>query len=70
MRLIDGREVQKYALLGKGASDVFKMLSVVGAYEYDGGRDAFCEANFVRTKVRRFAWAQRRWLPADPTLES
>lgn len=43
---------QRYAALGKGTSDVFKMLSVVGAYEYDGGRDAFCEANFVRTKVR------------------
>lgn len=29
------------------------MLSVVGAYEYDGGRDAFCEANFVRAKVSK-----------------
>lgn len=43
---------QKYAALGKGMSDVFKLLSVVGAYEYEGGRDSFCEANFVRTKVR------------------
>ncbi|KWU45797.1 P-loop containing nucleoside triphosphate hydrolase protein [Rhodotorula sp. JG-1b] len=42
---------QRYAALGKGTSDVFKMLSVVGAYEYDGGRDAFCEANFVRVKA-------------------
>ncbi|KAL8277707.1 hypothetical protein RQP46_009829 [Phenoliferia psychrophenolica] len=41
----------KYAALGKGASDVFKLLSVVGAYEYEGGRDSFCEANFVRTKA-------------------
>ena len=42
---------QRYAALGKGMSDVFKMLSVVGAYEYEGGRDSFCEANFVRIKV-------------------
>lgn len=42
---------QKYAALGAGTSDVFKMLSVVGAYEYEGGRDSFCEANFVRPKV-------------------
>ncbi|KAK4703639.1 ATP-dependent RNA helicase DHX37/DHR1, partial [Phenoliferia sp. Uapishka_3] len=41
----------KYAALGKGASDVFKLLSVVGAYEYEGGKDSFCEANFVRTKA-------------------
>lgn len=43
---------QRYAALGKGMSDVFKMLSVVGAYEYEGGKDSFCEANFVRIKVR------------------
>ncbi|BGP22097.1 DHX37 protein [Rhodotorula toruloides] len=42
---------QRYAALGKGTSDVFKLLSVVGAYEYDGGRDSFCEANFVRIKA-------------------
>ncbi|GAA5964446.1 hypothetical protein JCM3765_006281 [Sporobolomyces pararoseus] len=42
---------QRYAALGKGMSDVFKMLSVVGAYEYEGGKDSFCEANFVRIKA-------------------
>ncbi|GAA5851056.1 hypothetical protein JCM8547_009166 [Rhodosporidiobolus lusitaniae] len=42
---------QRYAALGKGTSDVFKLLSVVGAYEYEGGKDSFCEANFVRTKA-------------------
>ncbi|PRQ74930.1 hypothetical protein AAT19DRAFT_13952 [Rhodotorula toruloides] len=42
---------QRYAALGKGTSDVFKLLSVVGAYEYEGGRESFCEANFVRTKA-------------------
>lgn len=46
---------QRHAVLGKGMSDVFKMLSVVGAYEYEGGKDSFCEANFVRTKVRRLS---------------
>ncbi|GAA6030126.1 hypothetical protein JCM8097_009274 [Rhodosporidiobolus ruineniae] len=42
---------QRYAALGKGTSDVFKLLSVVGAYEYEGGKDSFCEANFVRIKA-------------------
>ncbi|GAA5917841.1 hypothetical protein JCM6882_000837 [Rhodosporidiobolus microsporus] len=42
---------QRYAALGKGSSDVFKLLSVVGAYEYEGGKDSFCEANFVRVKA-------------------
>ncbi|GAA5990956.1 hypothetical protein JCM11641_007445 [Rhodosporidiobolus odoratus] len=42
---------QRYATLGKGTSDVFKLLSVVGAYEYEGGKDSFCEANFVRAKA-------------------
>ncbi|GAA5901715.1 ATP-dependent RNA helicase ECM16 [Sporobolomyces salmoneus] len=42
---------QRHAVLGKGMSDVFKMLSVVGAYEYEGGKDSFCEANFVRIKA-------------------
>lgn len=43
--------MKRYAALGKGTSDVFKLLSVVGAYEYEGGKDSFCEANFVRIKV-------------------
>lgn len=42
---------QRHSALGKGISDVFKMLSVVGAYEYDGGSADFCAANFVRFKV-------------------
>ncbi|BGO88798.1 hypothetical protein NBRC10512_006938 [Rhodotorula toruloides] len=42
---------QRYAALGKDTSDVFKLLSVVGAYEYEGGCESFCEANFVRTKA-------------------
>ena len=30
---------------------MFKMLSVVGAYEYAGGGHLFCEKHFVRSKV-------------------
>lgn len=34
-------------------SDIFKILSVVGAYEYAGGGHKFCADHFVRPKVRR-----------------
>lgn len=33
-------------------SDMFKILSVVGAYEYAGGGQSFCREQFVRPKVR------------------
>lgn len=36
-------------------SDVFRMLAVVGAYEYDGTGDRFCAKNYVRSKVRCFS---------------
>ena len=42
---------QQHAALGKASSDIFKMLSVVGAYEYDGGSVKFCEKSYVRAKV-------------------
>ncbi|KAF0428702.1 P-loop containing nucleoside triphosphate hydrolase protein [Gigaspora margarita] len=32
-------------------SDILKFLNVVGAYEYSGGNEKFCEDNFVRTKA-------------------
>ncbi|KAG9035596.1 putative ATP-dependent RNA helicase DHR1 [Tulasnella sp. JGI-2019a] len=32
-------------------SDVFQVLSVVGAYEYEGGTLAFCQKHFVRPKA-------------------
>ncbi|CAG8438620.1 8713_t:CDS:10 [Ambispora leptoticha] len=32
-------------------SDILKFLNVVGAYEYAGGTDDFCEKNFVRQKT-------------------
>lgn len=54
-----------HSAFGKGASDVFRWLSVIGAYEYEhnrgfgatrkaGGESAverFCRENFVRPKV-------------------
>jgi len=43
---------QIHAALGSSTSDMFKMLSVVGAYEYAGGGHAFCAEHFVRPKVR------------------
>lgn len=42
---------QTHASLGNASSDVFRMLSVVGAYEYAQGGHAFCEKQFVRPKV-------------------
>jgi ATP-dependent RNA helicase DHX37/DHR1 len=42
---------QTHSSLGDFTSDVFKVLSVVGAYEYAGGGHKFCEDNFVRPKV-------------------
>lgn len=41
----------RHAALGKSTSDVLKVLSVVGAYDFDGGSSKFCESNFVRVKV-------------------
>ncbi|CAM0138885.1 putative ATP-dependent RNA helicase DHR1 [Umbelopsis sp. WA50703] len=32
-------------------SDIIKLLNVVGAYEYAGATDGFCEANFLRPKA-------------------
>ncbi|KAF8073607.1 P-loop containing nucleoside triphosphate hydrolase protein [Lyophyllum atratum] len=40
-----------HASLGQSTSDVFKVLSVVGAYEYAGGGHAFCAEHFVRPKA-------------------
>lgn len=42
---------QAHSALGDGASDIFKLLSAVGAYEYEGGSKAFCESNFLRVKA-------------------
>ncbi|KAL5524621.1 ECM16 [Sanghuangporus sanghuang] len=40
-----------HARLGKGLSDVFRFLSVVGAYEFAGGGLQFCQEHFVRPKA-------------------
>lgn len=45
------RKWQLHASLGKSTSDVLKLLSVVGAYQYAGGGHKFCEEHFVRPKV-------------------
>ncbi|KAL0961087.1 hypothetical protein HGRIS_006070 [Hohenbuehelia grisea] len=42
---------QTHASLGNSTSDVFKVLSVVGAYEYSGGGLKFCADHFVRPKA-------------------
>ena len=43
-----------HAALGGASSDVLRMLSVVGAYEYAGGGHKFCDEHFVRPKVYSF----------------
>ncbi|EPQ54490.1 P-loop containing nucleoside triphosphate hydrolase protein [Gloeophyllum trabeum ATCC 11539] len=40
-----------HAALGNFTSDIFKILSVVGAYEYAGGGHSFCMEHFVRPKA-------------------
>ncbi|KAK2465187.1 hypothetical protein APHAL10511_002541 [Amanita phalloides] len=40
-----------HASLGKGTSDILKLLSVAGAYEYSGGGHEFCGDHFVRPKA-------------------
>lgn len=41
----------KHASLGDFTSDILKILSVVGAYEYQGGGAEFCSDHFVRLKA-------------------
>ncbi|KAG7088421.1 hypothetical protein E1B28_012416 [Marasmius oreades] len=40
-----------HSSLGNHSSDIFRMLSVVGAYEYSGGGPQFCKEHFVRLKA-------------------
>ncbi|THH11168.1 hypothetical protein EW145_g835 [Phellinidium pouzarii] len=42
---------ETHSKLGKGLSDVFRILSVVGAYEFSGGGHQFCHDHFVRPKA-------------------
>ncbi|WVQ70890.1 hypothetical protein IAR50_000415 [Cryptococcus sp. DSM 104548] len=41
---------QQFMALGQGASDMFKLLAVIGAYEYSPSA-SFCTNNFVRLKA-------------------
>lgn len=43
--------MRKFEALGAGLSDTFRLLSVVGAYEYARGSVSFCDKNFVRPKA-------------------
>ncbi len=47
---------QTHCSLGNYTSDLFKVLSVVGAYEYAGGGQKFCSEHFVRSKVSSSAY--------------
>ncbi|KAK7690076.1 hypothetical protein QCA50_006722 [Cerrena zonata] len=40
-----------HSSLGNHSSDVFRILSVVGAYEYAGGGHTFCNEHYVRPKA-------------------
>ncbi|WWD17862.1 hypothetical protein CI109_102306 [Kwoniella shandongensis] len=41
---------QQFMALGQGASDMFKLLAAIGAYEYDP-TPMFCTKNFLRAKA-------------------
>ncbi|KAJ7212117.1 P-loop containing nucleoside triphosphate hydrolase protein [Mycena pura] len=45
------RTQHMHSALGNFTSDVFRMLSVVGAYEFAGGGLQFCSQHFVRPKA-------------------
>lgn len=42
---------QLHGSLGGGVSDVFRLLSVIGAFEFAGGGHTFCVEQFVRPKA-------------------
>ncbi|KAH9846064.1 P-loop containing nucleoside triphosphate hydrolase protein [Lenzites betulinus] len=42
---------QLHSALGNSSSDILRILSVVGAYEFAGGGHKFCEEHFVRPKA-------------------
>lgn len=50
---------QTHGSLGNGTSDLFRLLSVVGAYEYARGDHKFCADHFVRPKVSCIASGKR-----------
>lgn len=59
----------KFEALGNGMSDTFRLLSAVGAYEFEKGSLKFCQDNFLRPKVSWFLSPLRSkglFLLADP----
>ncbi|KAJ9094105.1 hypothetical protein QFC19_008057 [Naganishia cerealis] len=42
---------QRYMALGNGSSDLFKLVALLGAYDYEGSNPNFCGNNFVRAKA-------------------
>ncbi|KAG9307805.1 hypothetical protein G9A89_023370 [Geosiphon pyriformis] len=53
-RKYNKREFYKVQKIHSGfnpSSDILKLLNVVGAYEYAGGTDTFCDKNFLRPKA-------------------
>jgi len=43
--------MERHGSLGSFSSDIFKYLSVVGAFEFAGGGHEFCKTHFVRHKA-------------------
>ncbi|KAJ9098676.1 hypothetical protein QFC21_004324 [Naganishia friedmannii] len=42
---------QRYMALGNGSSDLYKLVALLGAYDYEGSNPNFCGNNFVRAKA-------------------
>ncbi|KAG9051688.1 putative ATP-dependent RNA helicase DHR1 [Tulasnella sp. UAMH 9824] len=47
------RSQMLHSKLGGGKSDVFKILSVIGAYEFEGGGREFCDEHFAMEEIHK-----------------
>ncbi|KIO19381.1 hypothetical protein M407DRAFT_30988 [Tulasnella calospora MUT 4182] len=47
------RSQMLHSKLGGGKSDVFKILSVIGAYEFEGGGKEFCDEHFAMEEIHK-----------------
>ncbi|GAA98791.1 uncharacterized protein L969DRAFT_532109 [Mixia osmundae IAM 14324] len=45
------RSLEQFAALGAGTSDVFRVISAVGAFDYAEKSASFCEKHFLRAKA-------------------
>lgn len=52
---------QRHAALGGGSSDLFRLIAVIGAYDYSNGDPDFFAKNFVRAKVSSVVWGEYEW---------